>query len=152
MKVTTQGTSVGTMMQSFKKHLLHQFSLYALSGYDGTRTNTGKCQMSPLPVIRVGAELRQLFKILSIGLYHICFICIECKFVQQFSTKHCTKQNKSATERISEMLNFILTGPKPVVKSLQLLLIHCYIMVLFFPDEACVLSLSINVFIETLAK
>ena len=65
-------------------------------------------------------------------------------FVRQSSTKHCAKQSQSATEKMEKFI---------ICRNLtQSSVVNLFSLSFFFPNEACVLSLSINVFIERLAK
>ena len=122
--------------------------------YYGTGTNTEKVRWQTPPVIRATAELGHGTKTFCICvllyLLYPHWMQVGENFVRQSSTKHCAKQNQSAAGKRYQTLN--LSNNLTQICGENFSSSTCAFIYISFPNEACVLSLSINLFIETLAK
>lgn len=109
-----------------------------------------KSHMVTLPVIRANSRAGSLFKSFALICTVFALFCREC-IVEKVCTTIQYKtlcQTKSVGHRKDEI--FMIFHNLTQSSLVTLLLIHFYNMVSFFPNEACVLSLSINYLLKDL--
>lgn len=130
---------------------LDQLSLYELLMPCVASPNTDQVTWLHYQWSEPAAGPGRFFKALSIDLYCICFILrrMHCGEGLYDNPVQNTVPNKirSATEKIRK---FPIC--RHLIQSSVVLFIHFNMTVSLFPNEACVWSLSINVFIKRLAK